>query len=282
MRKADLHTHTTASDGRYSPAEVVRMAKDAGLDGIAITDHDTVAGLDDALEAGARYDIRVLAGVEISTMAEGREIHILGYGMNSGDPQFLERLASLREARDRRNDRMIARLNELGVPITMEEVREAAAVSPREGGTIGRPHIAEVLVRKGFATDFRDAFNRYLKQGAAAYVQVQRIHPAEAVRWIHEAGGTAVIAHPGLYGRDHLVEELLEGGADGVEAFHSDHDDEQERHYRAMAESRGKLVTGGSDFHGFSSNGKLYHGPIGNRNVDIAVMDQLLAVRPRL
>jgi hypothetical protein len=279
MRRADLHTHTTASDGLHPPAEVVRMARDAGLSGVAITDHDTVAGLEEALAAGEKYGIRIIGGVEISTMAEGREIHVLGYGFDAGDPLFLERLASLREARNRRNDRMIERLNELGIPITLQEVHQAAAASPGKGGTIGRPHIAEVLVRKGYATDFRDAFDRYLKQGAAAYVQVQRISPAEAVQWIHEAGGTAIIAHPGLYGLDRLVQELLENGADGLEAFHSDHDDDAQRHYQAMAESRGKLVTGGSDFHG-SMHGNLYHGPVGNRTVDVSVMDQLLAARP--
>jgi len=281
MSRADLHTHTTASDGRHRPAEVVRMAQETGLAGIAITDHDTTAGIEEAMEAGELYGVRVLAGVEISTQAEDREIHVLGYGYDIGNRLFQERLATLREARDRRNERMIERLNELGVAVTLDEVREAAAASQEKGGTVGRPHMAEVLVRKGYARDFRDAFERYLKRGAAAYIQVKRIHPAEAVRWIHEAGGAAVIAHPGLYGRDRLMLELLENGADGLEAFHSDHDDAQERHFLAMAESMGKLVTGGSDFHGIKSGSKLYHGPIGNRTVDVSVIDRLLAARPR-
>lgn len=280
MSRVDLHTHTTASDGRHRPAEVVRMAKEAGLSGVAVTDHDTVAGIAEAISAGAEHGIRVLPGVEISTSAEGRDIHILGYGFRADDPLFLERLITLRLARDRRNDMIIARLNELGMEITLSEVEQAAAASPRKGGSIGRPHMAEVLVRKGYAKDFRDAFDRYLAEGAAAYVNPPRIGPAEAVRWIQEAGGAAVVAHPGLYGNDRLVLELLDGGADGLEAYHSDHDEDQQRHYQAMAESRGKLVTGGSDFHG-TLNGIVYHGRVGDRTVDASVVDQLLAARRR-
>lgn len=276
MSRADLHTHTTASDGRHRPAEVVRMAKEAGLSGVAITDHDTIAGLEEAHAAGAEYGIRVISGVEISTQAEGREIHILGYGIDARDPLFLERLASLHQTRERRNEMIIERLNELGMEVSWPEVQQAAAASSRKGGTIGRPHIAEVLVRNGYAQDFRDAFDRYLAEGAAAYVLVPRISPAEAVQWIHDAGGTAIVAHPGLYDRDRLVQQLLDGGADGLEAFHSDHSEDLQRHYLAMAEARGKLVTGGSDFHG-TMHGNVFHGPVGNRTVDVSVMDQLLA-----
>ncbi len=280
MSRVDLHTHTTASDGRHRPAEVVRLAKEAGLSGVAVTDHDTVAGIAEALSAGAEYGIRVIPGVEISTAAEGRDIHILGYGFRADDPLFLKRLISLRETRNRRNDMIIARLNDLGMEITLAEVEEAAVASPRGDGSIGRPHMAEVLVRKGYAKDFRDAFDRYLAEGAAAYVNPQRISPAEAVRWIREAGGAAIVAHPGLYRADSLVLELLDGEADGLEAYHSDHDEAQQLHYQAMAESRGKLVTGGSDFHG-TLNGAAYHGRVGNRTVDAGVVDQLLAVRRR-
>jgi len=272
MKGADLHTHTTASDGTCPPAENVRLAREAGLAAVAVTDHDTVAGLSEAIEAGERYGVEVVPGVEISTAAEGKDIHVLGYYIDHRDPRFLSRLASLRQVRQRRNEAMVARLNELGIDVTMEEIL-AQAKGRDEAGSLGRPHIAEALVRKGIVPDVREAFRRFLGEGKPAYVQPQRISPEEAFVWIHEAGGTAIIAHPGLYGRDDLVCRLLEH-ADGLEAYHSDHAPEEEERYRRMAEEAGKLVTGGSDFHG-ERGGRVFHGPIGNRTVDIAVVDAL-------
>jgi predicted metal-dependent phosphoesterase TrpH len=281
MQRADLHTHTTASDGRYRPEEVVGMARDAGLAAVAITDHDTVAGIAEALEAGRRCGIRVVPGVEISTSAEGRDIHILGYAFTPDDPVLLQRLASLREVRNRRNEEMLGKLNEMGVPISIDEVMREAASSPRADRSVGRPHMAEVLVRKGYAADLRDAFDRYLGESGAAYVNPPRISPHEAVRWIHEAGGAAVVAHPGLYRNDRLVRDLLERAADGLEAYHSDHDEAAERHYAALAATMGKLATGGSDFHGTRA-GVAFHGAVGNRTVDLAVVKELTAVASRI
>lgn len=276
MSRVDLHVHTTASDGRHRPAEVVRMAHGAGLAGIAVTDHDTVAGLEEALRAGAELGILVVPGVEISTESEGRDIHILGYGFRRDDSRLLERLVKQRRVRETRNEAIIAKLQELGLLVDYEEVLQAASASPRGDGSVGRPHIAEVLIGKGYAQNMRDAFSRYLAEGAAAYVSPPRIEPLEAVRWIHEAGGTAIVAHPGIYRRDRLVVELLEQGADGLEAYHSDHDESQQGHYKTLAKSRGKLVTGGSDFHG-SREGVVFHGRIGHRTVDVSVIDRLLA-----
>lgn len=278
MSRFDLHVHTTASDGRHRPAEVVRMAREAGLAGIAITDHDTVAGLEEALRAGAELGVRVLPGVEISTESEGKDIHILGYGFRRDDPQLLERLVMQRRVRETRNEAIVAKLRELGMYVAYEEVLQAASASPRGDGSVGRPHIAEVLVSKGYARDMRDAFDRYLAEGAAAYVNPPRIEPLEAVRWVHEAGGAAIVAHPGLYRRDNLVVQWLERGADGLEAYHSDHNESQQGHYKTLAKSRGKLVTGGSDFHG-TREGVVFHGKIGYRTVDAAVIDRLLAMR---
>jgi len=252
------------------------MARDAGLSGIAVTDHDTVAGLEEALLAGAELGVRVVPGVEISTESGGRDIHMLGYGFRRDDPQLLKRLAMQRQVRETRNEAIVARLNELGMPVSYDEVLQAASASPRGDGSVGRPHIAEVLVGKGYVRDMRDAFARYLAEGAAAYVNPPRIGPLEAVEWIHEAGGTAIVAHPGVYRNDRLVLDLLDQGADGLEAYHSDHDESQQRHYKTLAKSRGKLVTGGSDFHG-SREGVVFHGRIGHRSVDAAVIDLLFA-----
>lgn len=280
MNLVDLHTHTTASDGRHRPAEVVRMARDAGLAGVAITDHDTVAGIAEAAHAGEQYGIRVIAGVEVSTSAEGKDIHILGYGISTEDPLLLDRLIKLRQVRAGRNEEIVAKLNGLGLEITMAEVEQAAFASPRGDGSIGRPHMAEVLIRKGYVKDMREAFNRYLAEGAAAYVNPPRIGPAEAVEWIHEAGGAAIVAHPGLYRNDKLVLELLDKGADGLEAYHSDHDEAMQRHYRTLAKNKGKLVTGGSDFHG-TREGTTFHGRVGNRTVSADVVDLLLEAGKR-
>jgi len=281
MSQADLHTHTTASDGLHRPADNVRMAKEAGLGGIAITDHDTVAGIEEALREGEKLGIAVVPGVEISTAYEGTEIHVLGYYMNVEDPVFLARLADQRKVRDARNEGILARLGELGIQVSMEELREIAGRSESPEETIGRPHIADALVRRGVVGTIQEAFDRYLAKGRAAYVDPPpRITPMEAYRWIKEAGGAAIVAHPGLYRREELAPVLLDGGADGVEAYHSDHSPEQEERYLQLAISRGKIVTGGSDFHG-ARKGGVYHGPIGNRTVEMSVLEQLRSAARR-
>jgi 3',5'-nucleoside bisphosphate phosphatase len=272
--RADLHTHTTASDGTGTPEENVRLAAEAGLKAVAITDHDTVGGIEEALEAGQRYGVQVVPGVEISTVRHGKDIHVLGYWLRHQDPQLLQRLAELREVRDRRNDMILQRLAELGISVTMQDVLDSLKTVKKQDETIGRPHIAEALVRKGYVRDMQEAFDRYLASGAAAYVNPPRIDPATGIAWILEAGGVPVLAHPGLYGQDELIGELAAVGLVGVEAFHSDHSPEQERHYEQLAARHGLLVTAGSDYHG-SRNGVVFHAPIGARTVDVRVVQQL-------
>lgn len=252
------------------------MAAEAGLAAIGITDHDTVAGWDEAIAAAAAYPgLEVVPGVEISTALDGQDIHILGYYVDGRDPVFLERLASQRRVRDSRNELIVAKLNELGVPITWDAVLDAAGRDRGPDETIGRPHIAEALLRMGAVASLQEAFDRYLAEGRPAYVLPPRISPTEAIAWIHEAGGAAVIAHPGLYGADEAVEALLAAGvADGVEVYHSDHLAEDERRYAAMAARFGVLATGGSDFHG-ERKGRVYHGPIGCRAADAQVVAAL-------
>ncbi|TVY08733.1 PHP domain-containing protein [Paenibacillus cremeus] len=278
MAFADLHSHTLASDGTQAPSENVRLAAEAGLAAMAVTDHDTVAGLTEAIEAGRKYGITVVPGVEISTVHEGKDIHVLGYWIDYTNELFLSRLAEMRRVRDRRNELLLAKLQELGVHITMEDVQESLLVSKKAEETIGRPHIADAMVRKGYVSSMKEAFDRYLAQGAAAYVNTPRIEPAVGVRWVLEAGGTPVLAHPGLYEQDDLIPLLKSVGLVGLEAYHSDHTPEQEAHYVRLAEEHGLLVTAGSDFHG-ERGGVVFHAPIGARKIDASVVERLFERR---
>ena len=273
---ADMHTHTQASDGMNTPTENVQLAAAAGLSALAITDHDTVAGVAEALAAGEQYGVTIIPGVEISTMEEDKDIHILGYYMNIEDPVFLERLAGLRQIRDTRNEMILAKLRELGVEITMEDVLKQLGRELMPDESIGRPHMADTLVAKGYAEDMRDAFNKYLAQDAAAYVSPPRIRPHEAAQWIIEAGGVPVMAHPGIYGDDDLVARILDQSElAGLEVCHSDHSPADEQRYLQFASQRGLIITGGSDYHG-ARQGKVFHGPIGGKRVPISVLTQLL------
>lgn len=267
IKRYDMHTHTCASDGINSPSEQVRLAEERGLTGIAITDHDTVAGVKEALQEGDRLGITIIPGVEISTRAERKDIHILGYHPDIDNEQLLQRLSELRATRDSRNELMIARLQELGLEITLDEVIAVMGRPLRSDESLGRPHIADALVHKGYATDLRDAFDRYLAEGKPGYVSLPRIAPLEAIDWIRQAGGVAVIAHPGLYGDDRLVEEIiLQGRPDGIEVYHSDHGPDEERRYMALAMTHGLIPTGGSDYHGVRQ-GEVFHGELGSKYV---------------
>ena len=270
----DLHTHTTASDGTQSPAENVRLAAQAGLAAVAITDHDTVSGIAEALEEGKRLGIEVVPGVEISTYASNQDIHVLGYYIDYDSPRLLERLEQLRETRNKRNEMLVERLQTLGVEISMAEVLKELEGVKSEGDTIGRPHIASVLLKKGYVASISEAFERYLGKQGAAYVNPPRIHPATAVAWIHEAGGAAVLAHPGLYGDDKLVGELIASGLDGIEVYHADHTSEDEDRYRMLAEKHGLLITAGSDFHGIRGS-EVFHAPLGSRKLETSVLTLL-------
>lgn len=271
---ADLHTHSRASDGTETPADNVRIAHAAGLFALAITDHDTVAGFEEAAECGKRLGVTVVPGVEISTVAEGQDIHVLGYYIRTGDPVLLSRLEELRSVRDRRNEMMLERLRELGIGITMEEVEERRGRAGRAADSIGRPHIAQVLMDKGVVGTMEEAFAKYLGKTGAAYANPPRIRPETAIRWIHEAGGAAVLAHPGLYGDDALAEALVAHGLDGIEAFHSDHTREDMDRYLSMADRHGLIVTAGSDFHGMR-NGVVFHAPLGSERISVRVLEEL-------
>lgn len=267
----DLHSHTTASDGTFSPAENVKRAMEKGLAAIGITDHDTVAGLDEAIRAGDELGVEVIPGIEISSSHQGQDIHVLGYYVDRTDTRFLQRLEELRDTRYRRNQMMIERLNELGIDITLEEVY---ARKKREGGNIGRPHMAEVLMEKGIVGSVAEAFETYLGKEGKAYVNPPRISPQEAINLIQAAGGVAVLAHPGLYGDDGMVEQLIHHGLDGIEVFHPDHGKQEEERYLEIGNKHGLIISAGSDFHGIR-NGEIFHADIGTKTVGMETVERL-------
>lgn len=276
----DLHTHTQASDGLNTPSDNVAYAKEKGLSGLAITDHDTVAGVAEALEAGKQLNMIVIAGIEISTTFEGKDIHVLGYGIDIDDDILQERLALQREGRDGRNVVIVNKLSKLGMPLNLEDIRSDVIKSDdakeNTKNSIGRPHIAQAMVAKGYVDNVRQAFDLYLGEGKPAYAAIERMSPADAVKWIVEAGGVAVLAHPGLYRDDDLVLRILqEGGFKGIEVYHSDHTEVQETVYLTLAANLNLTATGGSDFHG-KRKGQLYHGDLGSRSVPMTQVEKLL------
>ncbi|WP_211745328.1 PHP domain-containing protein [Paenibacillus sp. Marseille-Q4541] len=277
--RCDLHTHSLSSDGMQPSSENVRIASEKGLAAVALTDHDTVAGVEEALIAGEKYGITVVPGVEISTRLEGKEIHVLGYYIDIRDREFLTRLETLRRTREERNIRILERLNDLELVVSMEDVVRVMGRPLEKDETIGRPHIADALVDKGYVSSMREAFDLYLAEGKPGFVSVPRVTPEDAFAWIRAAGGTPVIAHPGLYGNDDLIRKLIEHGHPaGIEVYHSDHGPEEEKRYLAMAEQYNLIVTGGSDFHG-ARQGVVFHGDLGSVTVEASVLSELYQAR---
>lgn len=240
----DLHAHSTASDGAFAPAAVVEAARAAGLSALALTDHDTVAGVSEAREAARERGLRLVPGVELSAVEGEVETHVLGLHLSR--PSEIEHgLAALRDMRRVRAERMVARLNELGVRITFAAVLDQAA-----GAAIGRPHVARALVQEGWASDIRDAFDRYLGNGRPAFIQKERLTMVDAIAMIHRAGGVAVVAHPGRGGTRERLEALAAVGLDGVEVLHPSHSAEDVARLRALADHLDLVPSGGSDWHG--------------------------------
>ena len=252
MSRIDLHLHTTHSDGSLSPTEVLRLAHKAGVTALAITDHDIVTGIPEALAAGAELGIEIIPGVEISSRVDNSELHILGYCLHWQDPELNQHLAFLRESRHSRNPQIIERLRALGLDVTYEEVRALAGTD-----AVGRPHIARLLMDKKYVTSAKDAFDRYLADGRPAYVARELPNPADAIAWIRAAGGVAVLAHPTWAkvsgeGLNTLLTTLKAEGLGGIEVHYSTHTKRQTTEYLELAKRLDLLVTGGSDFHGIT------------------------------
>jgi 3',5'-nucleoside bisphosphate phosphatase len=252
MGRIDLHLHTTHSDGSLNPADVLALAQKAGVTALAITDHDIVDGLPEAIGVGTRLGIEVVPGVEISSFDGKSELHILGYCLNWRDEMLLKRLASLRASRHRRNPLIIERLQALGLELSYDEVRALAGTE-----SVGRPHIARLLMEKGYVTSAKEAFDRYLAEGRPGYVARDLPIPAEAINWIRDARGVAVLAHPTWVKESDdalpaFVRALKNDGLGGIEVHYSTHTKQQTARFLELAKQFGLLVTGGSDFHGLT------------------------------
>ncbi len=244
---SDLHTHTTFSDGRLSPEDLVAAAKEARLSYIAITDHDTVDGIRHLYEQ-ALYPsktLHIIPGIEFSCEVDEHDVHILGYDFDIYNQDLVDKVTEISESRWARFSTMMEKLQELGYAITESDVLQIAGTSK----AIGRAHVARALVKKGFAGSIHEAFDKLLEHGQPAYVPHYRIEPEEAVKLIRGAGGVPVLAHPKLVKDDAIVVRMLELDFGGLEVYYPKHDAEDTARYKAMAEERGLRLTGGSDFH---------------------------------
>jgi predicted metal-dependent phosphoesterase TrpH len=252
----DLHTHTTASDGSFTPSQLVHHAKEKGLRALAVTDHDTIDGNEEALNAGMREGLEVVPGIEISVDYSPGSMHMLGYFIDTESQRLQEKLALLQDSRSDRNPKIIEKLNALGLDITYDEVVEASG-----GGQVGRPHIAQVLLQKGYTTTIQEAFDKYLGKGAPAYFDKFRLNAVDAIAMITDAGGVPVLAHPftlqckNQEELEGLIKHLTGQGLQGIEVYYTEHNEKQISRYRLLAERNNLLLTGGSDFHGANMAG---------------------------
>ena len=275
IMRIDLHTHSAISDGTDTPADLVDRARGLGLDVVALTDHDTFDGLDAAVARGEQVGVQVVRGMEMSCARAGQSVHLLAYGVDPEAPALAVELAKVRGGRLGRVAGVLARLAELGVPVTEEQVLAEVGESP----SVGRPHIADAMVKAGHVADRTEAFDRFLADGGPAHVPRYAIPVERGIDLVHAAGGAAVIAHPWGRGREHVLpSEVLarlaaEHALDGIEVDHQDHDPETRNRLRALARDVGLLATGSSDYHG---TGKLDH-ELGCNTTDPDVLVALLS-----
>lgn len=257
--KADLHLHSTESDGRLSPKELVRLANDLGLDVISITDHDCVDGIAPALEAAQEFPrLRVIPGVEVSTDVPRGEVHVLGYFINYRDPEFLAVLERLRDSRKVRAQKMVDKLAGLGIHIDWERVQQIAG-----SGSVGRPHVAQAVLERGYVLSAREAFAKYIGRNGPAYVEREKLTPEQVVELIVKAGGLPVLGHPGdLDGVEGLVARLQKVGLAGLEVHYDGYSDKMIRSLASLASKYGLVATGGSDYHGLDDSSETSVGGV--------------------
>ncbi|HEY3368001.1 MAG TPA: PHP domain-containing protein [Symbiobacteriaceae bacterium] len=267
LGRADLHTHTTASDGTLPPAEHVRWAAETGLAALGVTDHDTIHGWDEAFAAGKALSIEIVPGCELSTEVGTTEVHILAYYFDREEPEMVELLHRMRGGRRARAGESVAKLQRLGYTgVSLDRVLELG------GEAVGRPHIAAVMVEQGIVRTVKDAFDRFLARGKPAYVPRPKLTPEEAIATVKRAGGVPVVAHPGLIRDDKWVRHFIAAGVMGIEAYHSDHSEDQRQFYARWAADAGLICTGGSDSHGPTGPRTVTPGSV---NVPLDVVAQL-------
>lgn len=247
--RADLHLHTTYSDGALSPEQLVRKAHGAGLTTIAVSDHDNVAALDEAMECGKQLGVDVVPGLELSVTMGEKDIHVLAYFFDYKNPTLLEYLTLFRRERLKRAERIVEKLNKINVTIDMDAVLEQAGV-----GSVGRPHIANAMIEQGFIGSYHEAFSKYIGNGGPAYEKKYQVSPKEAFQLITKSGGLSFLAHPGKYTTELELSQLMDMGLDGIEVVHPSHDKERQAFYRSVVDQYFLLESGGSDFHGGKKN----------------------------
>jgi hypothetical protein len=271
MSRVDLHIHSTASDGRLTPAEIVREAAGRGLTFIALTDHDSIDGVASAQAAACAFPgLKVIPGVEISTDIPQNEIHILGYFIDYTNPEFNAALDRFKKSRLQRGQKMVAKLNKLGINIDWQRVTEIAS-----GSSIGRPHIAQAMLEKGYITSFKQAFTEYLGHNRPAYVEREKMTPKEAVALIIKAEGLPVLAHPlFLTNPEAMTIELKDAGLVGIEAYYNGYTTEEISRLVGLAEKYKLIVTGGSDYHGLDPTETA----IGDADLPMEALEQFIAL----
>lgn len=245
MKYADLHVHTFYSDSTFSPEEVVSRAKDKGLSAIAICDHDSIDGIEPCQKAGAVLDVEIIPSVELTVEKQDAEIHILGYFLDWKEDWFQKKLKELQNFRIERIHKMVGKLNEANVKISADDVFKLAGK-----GSVGRLHLAQAMLKTGGVRSLKEAFDKYIGFLKPCYVSNIRFSPQEAIDIILRVGGVPVLAHPGVFGKDEYIPELIEYGLKGIEVYHTDHKASVVRRYEELAERHGLLMTGGSDCHG--------------------------------
>lgn len=243
--RADLHVHSTASDGTATPSQLVALALQSQVDVLAIADHDSVSGIAHALEAAEDTGLTLIPAVELSAVSHGVDVHILAYFVDPSDPQLLAELEDLRSARFRRAEAMVGALTDAGYAVSLEDV-----LALSDGGSVGRSHVARALVGSGAAESVSDAFKRLIGRGMPFYVPKDSKSPEAVISAMRDLGAVPVLAHPGVTGADHLIPELVGVGLLGIEAYHADHTIEQREAYARLASELGLLATGGTDYHG--------------------------------
>jgi len=269
--KADLHVHTTASDGRFSPAELVAKAAGQGMEVMAITDHDSVEGVAPALEAVRAFpSLKVIPGVEIGTDVPDGEVHVLGYFINYLDDALVDKLADLRDSRKTRAKKMIAKLGHLGVHIEWERVEEIAG-----SGSVGRPHVAQAIMEKGYVQSLKEAFARYIGRNGPAYAEREKMTPQQVVELVVRVGGLPVLAHPAdIEDLEEVIPRLQRAGLAGMEVYYNAYASVTIQHLASLARKHHLIATGGSDFHGLEH---LTETPMGGVDIPPECIERLLA-----